>query len=179
MYHNRVNVQNVEVFGLFLWSTVCIWHRHRQVPSAYVCTYVHGHTYHIHVEERFGKDFNLAVWRIAKHLPNLISPIIKHDVFCNTHMHNSLSTYVRMWGSLHLKNRAQAADILCSTWPTTALLHHSYSVWILGVCSFSHAVKLFCNSWVPNSFVNVMVPNKTCNVSIHARSRSCTWLVLG
>ena len=42
---------------------------------------------------KYGEDFNLAVRRIAKHLPNLISPIIQHDMIRNTHAHNSLSAY--------------------------------------------------------------------------------------
>ena len=36
-----------------------------------------------------------GLWRIAKHPPNLILPIIKPDVFRNTHAHNSFSTYSR------------------------------------------------------------------------------------
>ena len=37
------------------------------------------------------EDFNLAVWRIVKNRLIKFSPIIKHDVICNTHAHR-LST---------------------------------------------------------------------------------------
>ena len=63
------------------------------------------------IAERFGEDFNLAVWRIENHPPN---SIIKHVL-----IHNSASAYaVRDLTS----NRAKTADILRGTWPTTALL---------------------------------------------------------
>ena len=44
--------------------------------------------YTYRIVEKFGEDFNLMVWQIAKHLPNLV---IMHDihVFRNTHMHKS------------------------------------------------------------------------------------------
>ena len=46
------------------------------------------------IAEKFGEDFNLAVWRIVKNRQIQFSPIIKHDVIRNTHAHR-LSTLQR------------------------------------------------------------------------------------
>ena len=75
------------------------------------------------------EDFNLAVWRIAKHPPNLI---IKHDVIRNTHAH-TYSSYVREG----------------APWPTTALLRitataFGSSLFLLSRTQFNSSPSVGC-----------------------------------
>ena len=36
---------------------------------------------------KFSKDFNLVVWQMVNNFQINFSPIMKHNVICNTHMH--------------------------------------------------------------------------------------------
>jgi len=60
------------------------------------------------------------------------------------------SKLIMLDGPLRLKNSAQAADIFRGDMANnSASTYRSYSVRILSVCPFSHAVQFFPCGWVP------------------------------